>query len=317
MGVMATYCQLCGLPTQHDHYVQAARGDLPGPPGYKIYRDPGSQTWERGERPFRFEKHHDWLCDAVAIMYDDRRVLRGRIRDGALVSSDGGEEQWVGEGNDDGSVYHHVCWERLGCPKPDRFRASTNGSYELSFIALYQGQLFDFHELRDDGLGWMLEDPRESARTAEHLDKLRDVARAEDLRRDSGRGGSWRSACEREDNHGRVMIGRTRSLSEAERSEFPHAVWFDKMVEPSPYLRPELEALERRVKEIIERDGRAVLVTASHGVDRMLLTWYAKDGESSLQAIEALPKLDIVVDSAHGTRVDPEWTLYEERQLAR
>src|SRR6188472_4218765 len=98
MGVMATFCQLCGLPTQHNHYVQAARGIIPGPPPLKIYRDPRSHSWEPGERPFQFTEQHEWLCDAVAIMHDEDRVLRGKISDGGMAPVGGGEEEWLGDG---------------------------------------------------------------------------------------------------------------------------------------------------------------------------------------------------------------------------
>jgi hypothetical protein len=316
MGVMATFCQLCGLPAQHDHYVRAAREKLPLPAMLKIYRNPSSHSWAPGERPFEFEAHHAWLADAVALMKDDGRVLRGRMQDGAIILAEGGKEEWVGDGHDDGTVYHHVCWEKLGSPGPDRAQPSTYGSYELSFIEPYQRQLFDFHELCDDGRGWMLEDPRTSERTAAYLDTMVDVAKAREVGNSSKRGGLWGGGCVRGKQGARRSIGRTRRyVSDADRAEFPEAVWFDKMVEPKPYVRPELEALERKVKEITERDGRAIFVSAVYNVDRMLLTWYAKDGESSLQEIEALPKLDIVVDSAHGTRVDPAWEFYEGRQV--
>ncbi|NUO53622.1 MAG: hypothetical protein HOV80_32640 [Polyangiaceae bacterium] len=311
---MGTFCQLCGLATQHDHYVQAARDGMPEPPPWKIYRGPDSHDWAPGERPFAFEPRHAWLCDAVAVMGDDGRVIRGRISDGAIVSADGDDDEWIGGGMDDGVVYHHACWERLGRPESEQAAKTTYGSYEQSFVEPYQRQLFDFHALSDDGRGWMLEDPRESARTAAHHDMLVDMVKARELRPKSDGRGLWHGVSRRSKTGGRDGIRRERvSISDEVRSEYPQAVWLDKVVPRKPYLRPELEAFERQIKPIIERDGRGLFVVADYFVDHVDLHWYAKDGHSSLKEILALPELDIVIDSSSEVRDDPGWQLYENR----
>ena len=59
MGVMASYCQLCGMPVQHDHYVPTDRED-----SWMIYRSSGAH----GVKPaVAFGPQHEWLTRGVGV----------------------------------------------------------------------------------------------------------------------------------------------------------------------------------------------------------------------------------------------------------
>ncbi|MBV8880945.1 MAG: hypothetical protein JO332_13325, partial [Planctomycetaceae bacterium] len=160
MGVHGTYCQLCGLPTQHDHYVPTATGML------KIYRgarEDGGHRWEADERPFPFRAEHAWLKDAVVLPWDADRVLRGPIEDGAI--DDDGDSILVWEGGEDGLAFHHTCWELQGSPGSTGAAVRANQSHGWALVEAYQEQLFEFSELAGDGKAWMLADPATDARS--------------------------------------------------------------------------------------------------------------------------------------------------------
>jgi len=317
VGVMATFCQLCGIATQHDHYVHAAAG-TPFGRTMKVYREPGPHVWARGERPFPFEEKHAWLRDAVVVRHEDGSVHRGHVVDGVMSPSSGGSPTWIGagDGTDGATAWHALCWERLGAPRPTAPLAfSTQGSYEWAFMEAYQGQLFDFHELCVDDRGFLLDDPRSSARASAHLDRMVQVAREQDLRRASDQGGSWRGGVMRAANGARLQVGRVR-LPVRDRHAFPHAVWFDVKFEATSSLHPELEAFERRLKALVERDERALFVSALMSVSRALFTWYARVGDGSLQEVEALGAPPVGSIIARGTRPDSEWELLTRRKVS-
>lgn len=158
MGVFATFCRLCGLPVQHDHYVESpAMGML------KIYRggeENGGHTWEADETPFVFGPEHAWLREAVGVLNwgEGERILRGAVSDGALAGPDG--EAFVGRGDEEYLAYHQVCWEMAGRPENPAACPQLEGTWMWCQVAPYQGQLFDFVELRADGRDWMVVDPR-------------------------------------------------------------------------------------------------------------------------------------------------------------
>ncbi len=152
MGVHATFCQICGLPVQHDHYVATERENF-----WKIYRQDN-----RPDGHFDFGPEHDWLLRGVAVI-DDRDPVFGTCCDGALVQTNGDPEEeegcWVGDGFDEYMAFHQYCWETAG--KPGRCEQVLHHKRNSEWILLgkYQQQLFDFGALVQDGLGWMLLDP--------------------------------------------------------------------------------------------------------------------------------------------------------------
>lgn len=316
MGVHATFCQLCGLPTQHDHYVPEAGGGM-----LKIYRGDspgGGHAWADGETPFPFRAEHAWLRDAVALCLGPDRVLRGTISDGSLTQPSGAHE-YVGDGADDGLVFHHACWERLGRPQAWDEARTARGTHGFAQVTPYQEQLFEFAELAADGKAWILEDPSTSARSAERLAALAQAARSGDseastvealVRADS----DWRAVAMRGDDHAREALVRYRSRAgEVDHAGFSDVVWVDKAFAPAPGTLAELEQLERELKASAEADAQAVLVSVILAADEAHFLFYARDGEATLTRFEQLPRLDVVAESGIGTQADPAWALHDER----
>jgi hypothetical protein len=172
MGVFGTYCQLCGLPVQHDHYVGQPDGML------RIYRGSsagGGHEWTPGDDVFAFTDGHAWLRDAVALPFDAGEILRGSVEDGVLVDAKSGTDAFVGDGMDDAAAFHAFCWELMGAPPiaDDAFAgAETPG---VAQVAPYQQQLFEFQRFRDDGHGELLNDPRSSAASRARIQGILDV----------------------------------------------------------------------------------------------------------------------------------------------
>ena len=147
MGVVGTFCQLCGMPTQHDHYVPTG-GML------KIYRGAqpgGGHDWAPGETPFAFGPEHAWLLDAVVLPWDEERVLRGAIEDGVIDDGEG-DPVMVWDGGDDGLALHHACWELQGSPRSTGPAVRANDTHAWTMVEGYHEQLFEFAELARDGM---------------------------------------------------------------------------------------------------------------------------------------------------------------------
>src|SRR6185436_3778768 len=205
MGVHGTFCQLCGLPTQHDHYVPTSSGLL------KIYRgsaEGGGQRWESGERPFPFGPEHEWLKDAVVLPWDDPRVLRGPIEDGAIEDA-AGESVLVFEGGEEGLAFHHACWELQGSPPATGPAFRANHTHGWALVEGYHGQLFEFEELAADGKAWMLADPRNDARSRRRIEAMLEIARdevtkaAESLEEILAKDRDWVCRAIRDEDHAR------------------------------------------------------------------------------------------------------------------
>lgn len=317
MGVSATYCQLCGLPVQHDHYVPEAGGGL-----LKIYRGSspgGGHAWAPGEAPFPFGAEHAWLRNAVALCPRPDRVLRGTCCDGVLTQASGAHE-YVGDGAEDGLVFHHACWERLGRPQAWADARTARGTHAFAQVAPYQEQLFEFAELAADGQAWLLEDPATSARSAERLAALVREARSSGgdeattvealVRADA----DWHAVTTRGDGHVREAIVRFRARAlDVDHAGYADAVWVDKAFAPAPGTLAELEQLERELKAVAEEDAQAVLVSVILAADAAHYLFYARDGEATLSRVEAWPRLDVVAESGIGTQADPSWRMHAER----
>lgn len=149
MSVIGTYCEICGLPVQLDHYVPMPDG------GFWIWRDDGTDDCDPA---IAFGADHAWLSRAVALPWDDtlaEPVVEGTVHDGCLDSTDG-EEIGVFPDIDDRGAAHHACWRLAG--RPDNWQSLRNVPAAGDLVK-YQQQLFEFRALVDDGHGWMLADP--------------------------------------------------------------------------------------------------------------------------------------------------------------
>ena len=146
---MSTYCQICGLPVQHDHYVPAEDGDY-----FHIWRGDGSDACE----PIvAFGPGHAWLRQAVGLPFDDRSgetPVAGAVHDGYLT--DGEDDFDVTDGFGDRVALHGACWRLAGRPIAWEPLEHLEPPAEEE---PYRQQLFDFDAFVADGHGWMLVDP--------------------------------------------------------------------------------------------------------------------------------------------------------------
>lgn len=147
MGVTGTYCLVCGLPVQHDHYVPTEREHF-----FAIYRH---DNQPHGHFPFGPE--HDWLLQAVGVSERDEPLF-GRCEDGVLGNSEQ-EGYFVGDGWEDACAFHVYCWEGAGQPRHYGQVAPFQEHTQMAIAKPYQGQLFDFFQCSADGNSWILQDP--------------------------------------------------------------------------------------------------------------------------------------------------------------
>lgn len=159
MAVFATYCQICGLPVQQDHYVPAEAGGY-----FHIWRGDGDDACDPA---VAFGPEHAWLRDALGLRFDDDSILAptiaGIVHDGDLESPRGphfGADLLEGEG-DERMALHAACWRLAGEPTSWEPLARSRDLPEGE--ERYRQQLFDFEPFVADGHGWMLVDPESEA----------------------------------------------------------------------------------------------------------------------------------------------------------
>lgn len=155
MAVFATFCQLCGLPVQQDHYVPAETENY-----FHIWRGDGDDACEP---IIPFGAEHAWLRDALGLRFDDRALLMptisGIVHDGDLGNPGGNlfEVDLVDGEGDDRMALHAACWRIAGEPTSwEPFASLRQLPKEED---RYRQQLFDFGPFVEDGHGWMLVDP--------------------------------------------------------------------------------------------------------------------------------------------------------------
>lgn len=152
MGVMASYCQLCGMPVQHDHYVPTERED-----SWSIYRS----SEPHGVKPVvAFGRQHEWLTRGVGVAhYEDEDPVLGAVEDGHLTD-EAGEPHFVCRGNEDKALMHQACWELAGSPRCFQAIAAAPRLHHWVLLQRYHEQLFEFEKLIGDGRGAWLVDPQ-------------------------------------------------------------------------------------------------------------------------------------------------------------
>jgi hypothetical protein len=310
VGVHGTWCQLCGLPTQHDHYVHTSTGML------KIYRGSsvnGGHRWDPGERPFPFGPDHAWLKEAVVLPWDDDRVLRGPIEDGAIEDGDG-ESVLVFDGGEDGLAFHRFCWELQGSPPSTDPAVRANHTHGWALVESYQEQLFDFDGLAADGKAWMLADPEKDDRSRRRIEAILAVARNEvteaatTLEEIVAMDRDWSCRSVRDETDARKSLVRARlfAIENVSKAGFGSLVRVTRSYEGRklPAEMAELEAFELDLKAAVEAGAEAVLAVVGMGGGRAEYLVYARDPAKTRDRIGSIP-------GAHGagldTSEDPEW----------
>ncbi|HZE97450.1 MAG TPA: hypothetical protein VE981_10525 [Planctomycetota bacterium] len=320
MGVHGTFCQLCGLPAQHDHYVPTRSGML------KIYRGSGAgggHRWEADERPFPFGPEHEWLKDAVVLPWDEEMVLRGPIEDGSIETGDG-DSLLVFEGAEDGLAFHHFCWEVQGSPGSTGPAVSAAEVHLWSLVDAYQEQLFEFQELKADGKEWMLSDPAADARSRARIEAMLQAGRKEFAQRpttleqilETDR--DWSTVAVRDKDHARRSLVRARrvTLEEVPKTGYGTLIRISRDYQGSPLPdaaeMSAAEAFEIELKGAVERDARAVLAVVGIGKGRVEHLVYARDAAATRAAVGSLPDAKAATLSVSE---DPLWA--ESTKLIR
>lgn len=326
MGVHGTYCQLCALPLNHDHYVESGMM-------LKIYRSgqpDGGHTWEPGEAPFRFGPEHAWLCRGVALPHGEPGVvLRGTVSDGAFRDEALGRMELVFEGDDDGRAYHAWCYDAIGAPTSSRDAPVARGAHAWSSVGAYHAQLFEIATFARDGLAWMLEDPAGDTPNAARS-RARIAALAADARRIGPRftepvprsiadvlaqDRDWEARMFRNGARRELLRLRFAPRPELDVHTYPAMVWLvreyagDAEGLPPPPLRDTRLAFEEQLKAAVEADGAAILVASMIGGtdDRLQYMMYARDADATMAAIAGVDP-SIVADD-YANEDDPQWNI--------
>lgn len=313
MGVHGTFCQLCGLPTGHDHYVPTAGGML------KIYRGSagpgGGHTWEANEKPFLFGPEHAWLKRAVVLPWNEERVIHGEIEDGVL------EGVMVFEGGDDGLAFHHACWEIEGSPGSTGPAFRANGTHAWALVEGYHEQLFDFASLVADGKAWMLEEPKPGTRSRARIDAMRtipEVSEVKDVVEAIKADRDWGTLTVHDDR-GRKAILRARmhTFDHLDKAGYAQLVRVTRFYEeprlPGAEEMEELEAYEIALKTAVERDAQAGLIFVGIGAGRAEYFIYGKDAAATQSIVTAVPGTSAAkVES----REDPQWQIARDVLMA-
>jgi len=330
MGVHGTFCQLCALPVNHDHYIPTPGGML------RIYRGGTSdppQTWNDAEQPFPFTPDHDWLRRAVGIEHGTNKILRGEVSDGNLTDDASGDTTMPFEGDDDARTYHAYCYEALGSPTDSR-ALTARGTHAFALLAPYHEQLFELQLLADDDKAWMLADPATSPRSRDRIaaavGEAKRVAAARPtaepttiddiLALDAG----WQGVVFHDVSHRRRELLRYRAdiVPGLDCREFVDLVCVvkeyadDPLTQPTAAVREQLEAFEVLLKTTVERDRAAIHVATMFGGERSQAQFilYARNAAATAAAIRALP--DVAADDV-SIEPDPTWKIFFAEVIPR
>lgn len=283
MGVFATYCMVCGLPVQHDHYVATDRENF-----WAIYR---SDNHPPGH--FTFGPEHDWLLEGVAISIEDGPHF-GSCSDGCLTAEHG-KEYYVGSDYEDYMALHRYCWEAAGEPRDYNLIYHYKYSFERSFLKRYQEQLFAFAECCEQGDGWLLIDPRSSA-GKRNRDRIQDIIKAQPEPLDE------RGEVKEPETVAELvatdvwMLEYARSASGAhepwrfrrnvpttiEKALFPHAFWL--IMSPGETSAREIDRFEKAFYTKAQDDGLAVALATAVIQGKIYFVLQTRDPDS-LQAL--------------------------------
>ena len=323
MAVFATFCQICSLPVNHDHYVRS-----PGSEFMKIYRRAQPAAWGSEERVFAFTPEHAWLADCVGVSTRASGVLRGGVTDGELVDSRTQAKGFLADGVEDYLALHGRCWTMMG--EPQRFEdcAIVRGQHGLALIGPYQQQLFEFQRLCDSGKAWMLADPigadAAAVRNRHRIERAVSIARRP---RPDGTGISVASLLAADDDWTYTMSGSgfddLRQVTRYRRhvkpgldvTGYPHFVCVIKEYE-TPNALPKgsaldvLESFEVALKDALETDAAAILVSVEMSLRQAQYTLYARDANEVRSRVGRLPDHDRPLPFEYETALDPDWKTY-------
>lgn len=288
MGVMGTYCQLCGMPVQHDHYVKTERENY-----YAIYRQTNHPAGH-----FPLGPEHAWLLEAMAI--GDGQAHQGLCEDGYIRTAQGNRCE-VMDGYEEYSALHKACWEILGKPTDTGAVYFFGQRHDQLYRRQYHRQLFDFEKLVVDQRGWMLVDPNSEAGQANRERILAIAQAAEPMRGPKSVSDLWSS-----DRWNEKYIEKKRARyriqlpKQLDRQGFSQSVW---ITFPPPEAM-ELEKLQQGFFQALHQQKLAVALSSIVDAKEVVWTVYAPAVEPVKTVLGGLaPSLTAEWD----VQEDPDW----------
>lgn len=312
MGVHATYCLICGLPIQHDHYVSTDREDV-----WAIYREDNKPKGH-----FPFTSQHDWLLFGVAVSPEGGPYL-GSCEDGVLRADDG-EEYYVGRDHEDYTALHAYCWHVAGRPMDYNQMYHYKYTFAKTFLSRYQKQLFDFPKCVEDGNGWMLVNPNlpEGSRNKERIgaelktkapqlgeDGPRSPANVKELLDSDDWLLRYRPYDDDKYDFWRFRNNVTASI---DKSGYPHMWWL--IIDPGDTPSAELERFERDFYGAVQASEVAVALATVTIKGRYYFVLQTRDaGECQRLLARHRPPGELELQSEE----EPEWGGYFEEFFSR
>lgn len=313
MGVHATYCPICGLPVQHDHYVATEQEDM-----WEIYREDN-----KPQGHFPFGPEHHWLKRGVAVSPEEGPFL-GHCEDGALISDDG-EEYYVGRDHEDYTAMHAYCWHAAGQPVDYNAMYHYKYVFDTTFLDKYRGQLFEFSKCVASGDDWLLIDPTlpEGARNKERIDAIlktkppgvtetgeqRYPANVEELLASD----DWQITYRPDGDGGHDLWRFRNNVTPAmDKRGYPDMFWL--ISDPGDTPQAEMERFERDFYKAVQQAGVAVALATITIKGRYYFVLQAQDAKAC-QGVLAKHRppgeLELQVE------VEPEWTGYFQEFYSR
>jgi hypothetical protein len=290
----------------------------------KIYRTshPRALEFEAGERVVAFGPEHAWLRDAIALPFRGDEVLRGPVEDGVLRDADKGKTAFIWEGDDEALAFHVSCWELMGSPRTADDAAQGRGLHAFAIIESYSGQLFEHHEFREHGFGWMLEDPRRSARSRERIEAIYARAKRQhpspprftSVRELVAADRSWSGLTIRDEKHvaQHTIRSRTNLHNGLDTASYPTLVWamkeYVEEVWPTGELMQALIAYETALIDAVQRDDAAIVLMTTLGADQTQYLVQARDEAATRKVIDSLASPAGTKPIEYDNEQDPQWS---------
>lgn len=294
----------------------------------KIYRtsEPDLHSFEDDEQVVRFGPEHEWLTKAVAIpRFSGDRMMRGPVEDGHITDEASGDTLMIWKGDDDGYAFHEYCYERMGSPTKDTECVRAYETHDWALVDTYNGQLFEHHEFREHGFGWMTEDPSMSARSRARIEALLARAKARPapvasyatVRELVAAGYGWTGVIMRGDKHEPVHVVRYRNNlhRDLDTMSYPFLVWAMKDTEAVMPTGKDMEALVEYETALIaaaEANDAAIVLMTTIGLNQTQYLIQARDEEATKRALEAIPSPPRTTAIHFDNEKDPGWKNFFE-----
>jgi len=293
----------------------------------KIYRtsSPDIHSFEEDEPVVRFGPEHTWLAKAVAVpRYGDGGVMRGPVEDGHITDETSGDTLMIWKGDDEGVAYHEYCYELIGSPTKAADVVTGVGLFGWAIVDGYNGQLFEHHEFRAHGFGWMTEDPTMSQRSRDHLTSLAAQAKSPLVRNHTtvrevvASPFGWAGVIMREETNEPVHVVRYRTNlhRDLDTADYPVLVWAMKDTTAVMPTGADMQALfdyETALIAAAERDDAAVVLMTTIGRNQTQYLIQARDEAATTKVLSALPSPQRTTPIHFDNEKDPGWTNFFEK----